>query len=136
MNAYSAHYERFKGKAKKGGSSRGGPKVPRKTGAEKPVVVPPPSKPVIDEVPTPDLPTSPPPATIPVSDFVDLRDHDEEEQDEEPIVFRRKRKTVEEDVEVDSQAQAKRAKKGKEKGKRHIPISVLLGSYLFLTFLS
>ena len=101
MNAYSARYERFKGKPKKGGSSRVGPKVPKKS-VEKPAEVPPSSAPVIEEAPAPDIPVSPPPANIPVSDFVDLRDDDEEEQDEDPIVFCRKRKTIEEDVEVDS----------------------------------
>jgi hypothetical protein len=114
MNAYSARYERFKGKSKKGGSSRAGPKVPKKS-VEKHVEVPPPSEPVTEEVPAPDAPTSPPHATIPVSDFVDLRDDDEGEEDEEPVFVRRKQKTVEENVEEDSQAQAKRAKRERER---------------------
>jgi hypothetical protein len=125
MNAYSTRYKHFKGKAKKGGSSRGGPKVPRKAGVEKPLKLPPPSEPVATEVPTSDPPTSPPPATIPVSDFVDHRDEDEGEEDEEPVVFQRKRKTVEDDAKED--AQAKRAKKGKGNGNIifcyiHIPV--------------
>jgi hypothetical protein len=114
MNAYTARYECFKGKAKKGGSSRGGAKVLKKPVMERPMEVPPPSEPVAAEVPAPDPPTSPSHVTIPASDnFVDLRDDDEEEEDEGPVVFQRKRKTDEGDAGEDVEAQAKRAKNAK-----------------------
>jgi hypothetical protein len=113
MNTYTARYERFKGKAKKGGNSRGGAKVPKKPMLERPVEVPPPFESVAAEVPAPDPLTSPTPVNIPASDnFVNLRDDDEEE-DEDPVVFQRKRKTVEGDAGEDAEAKAKRAKKGK-----------------------
>jgi hypothetical protein len=116
MNAYSVRYERFKGKAKKGGSSWGGPKVPKKAGLEKPLKAPPPPESIAAEVPSSDPLASSPPPTISVSDFVDLRDEDEGEEDGEPVVFQRKRKMVEDDAGEDDQAQAKHAKKGKGNG--------------------
>jgi hypothetical protein len=97
MNTYTTRYERFKGKGKKGASSRAGHKVSKRTEAEKVPDVPPSTKAVNAEIPV-SKPANPPPVDIPVADnFVDLRD-DGEEEEEGPAVFKRKQKTVEDDV--------------------------------------
>jgi hypothetical protein len=77
MNAYTTHYERFKGRSEKGGGSRPNPKaVQKSSGVEKSEKS---KEAVLSSKSAVDIPVPPPPTDKASNeDFIDLRDDEEE----------------------------------------------------------